>query len=76
VSALSVITYACHGCDVMVMPGSTHRSLDLSNNKLAGSLPAAIGSLANLEYLDVSSNQLSGSIPATISNLVNLGSVR
>ena len=37
--------------------------LDLSNNNLAGTLPADLGTLTNLTTLDLSENQLSGTIP-------------
>ena len=46
--------------------------LDLSFNRLTGSIPAELGSLSNLEWLDLYNNQLTGSIPAELGNLSNL----
>ena len=48
----------------------THLSLD--NNRLSGRIPAALGSLSNLEWLYLSDNQLSGPIPAALGSLSNL----
>jgi Leucine-rich repeat (LRR) protein len=45
--------------------------LDLSNNKLTGSLQAEIRLLQNLEFLDLSNNQFTG-LPAEIGQLKNL----
>ncbi|GLT28267.1 hypothetical protein SLA2020_032110 [Shorea laevis] len=47
-------------------------NLDLSNNKLQGSIPNSIANLVNLSHLDLSNNKLQGSIPNSIANLVNL----
>ncbi|KAM0840373.1 hypothetical protein ACQ4PT_059706 [Festuca glaucescens] len=46
--------------------------LDLSSNKLMGSIPDTFGSLGNLIVLGLWDNQLSGCIPRELSNLVNL----
>jgi len=46
--------------------------LDLSDNKLSGTIPAEIGQLAYLENLDLRNNQLSGNIPPEIGILTNL----
>ena len=46
--------------------------LNLHNNQLRGSIPAALGNLKNLRKLTLSSNQLTGSIPAALGNLTNL----
>ncbi|KAL6839793.1 hypothetical protein ACP4OV_030481 [Aristida adscensionis] len=40
--------------------------LDLSNNKLTGSIPQQIGKLINLGILDISNNKLSGEIPSDL----------
>ena len=50
-------------------------SLELSDNGLAGPIPDALGSLANLEYLSLSSNELSGPIPDALGSLANLQSL-
>src|SRR5689334_5272198 len=47
-------------------------SINLSFNRLSGTLPSSIGNLANLTYLDLTFNHLSDSIPSSIGNLVNL----
>ena len=46
--------------------------LELGDNGLTGSIPSALGSLANLEWLDLSSNELSGPIPSALGSLTNL----
>ncbi len=46
--------------------------LDLTSNNLAGSLPAALGNLTELNHLRLSHNSLSGSIPAELAYLRNL----
>ena len=47
-------------------------TLDLLNNRLNGSLPAALGALSNLRLLDLRWNQLSGSLPPALGNLSSL----
>jgi Leucine-rich repeat (LRR) protein len=47
------------------------QTLDLSNNKLGGSLQAEVRQLQNLKVLDVSDNQFTG-VPAEIGQLKNL----
>ncbi|MCK4761733.1 MAG: fibronectin type III domain-containing protein [Candidatus Aminicenantes bacterium] len=47
-------------------------TLDLSNNRLSGTIPAWIGQLRGLRKLDLRYNRLSGGIPAWIGNLKNL----
>ncbi|MDO6461108.1 fibronectin type III domain-containing protein [Granulosicoccaceae sp. 1_MG-2023] len=46
--------------------------LELNNNNLQGSLPAAIGNLPYLQELLVSDNSISGSIPTEIGQLTSL----
>ncbi|TGG92595.1 MAG: hypothetical protein ERJ67_05675, partial [Aphanocapsa feldmannii 277cV] len=46
--------------------------LDLEENQLTGSIPAALGNLNNLEELWLHNNQLTRSIPAALGNLNNL----
>ena len=46
--------------------------VDLRSKRLAGPLPAALGSLSRLERLFLEANLLTGSIPAALGNLSNL----
>ncbi|VAH11728.1 unnamed protein product [Triticum turgidum subsp. durum] len=46
--------------------------LQVSHNKLSGSVPMDIGVLANLTYLDLRHNNLSGSVPVEIGTLTKL----
>ena len=46
--------------------------LVLISNQLSGSIPSAIGTISELEFLILQSNQLSGDIPISIGNLPNL----
>ncbi len=48
------------------------RDIDLYGNRLTGSIPTAVGSLANLQRLRLGDNQLSGSIPPQLGNLTFL----
>ena len=47
-------------------------SLELGENQLAGSIPASLGSLANLTVLDLQRNELTGSVPSSLGSLANL----
>lgn len=46
--------------------------LDLSSNKLAGSIPSELGLLSQLTRLDVRQNYLQGPLPITLQNLTQL----
>jgi len=50
--------------------------LILSYNNLSGSIPEALGVLAELEVLYLTNNQLVGNIPAELGNLSNLQTLR
>ena len=46
--------------------------LNLDNNNLSGSIPAALGDLGSLRALSLSANLLTGSIPAELGSLSSL----
>lgn len=46
--------------------------LDLSNNKLEGSIPVSLGSLANVKIINLWNNQLTGTIPSNFTSLSSL----
>ncbi|KAL4594550.1 hypothetical protein ACB092_12G026900 [Castanea dentata] len=46
--------------------------LDLSVNKLTGTIPTNIGTLSKLQYLDLSTNSLNGSLPLSLANLTQV----
>lgn len=48
------------------------RTLDLSDNNLAGPLPATIGKLNSVENLDLSENAITGSIPESLGYMNDL----
>ena len=50
-------------------------AIDLSDNKLVGTLPAGLGTLIHLEKLDLSGNELDGSIPPELGTLANLSTL-
>lgn len=56
----------------VTLSGGRVTGLNLTNNNLRGSLPAALGDLAALTFLDLSDNQLTGDIPVTLGNLTSL----
>ena len=49
--------------------------IDLSKNKLNGSIPSELGNLTKVRALNLSHNDLIGQIPATFSNLVQIESL-
>ncbi|XP_029124922.1 receptor-like protein 13 isoform X2 [Cajanus cajan] len=49
--------------------------IDLSYNKLNGSIPSELGNLTRVRALNLSHNDLTGQIPATLSNLVQIESL-
>ena len=46
--------------------------LSLSNNKLSGTIPTALGQLTHLTTLSLQNNDLSGTIPTQLENLTGL----
>ena len=50
-------------------------ALDLDDNGLGGTLPAALGDLRELQQLDLGDNALTGALPAELTNLSKLTSV-
>ncbi|KAK7832335.1 mdis1-interacting receptor like kinase 2 [Quercus suber] len=56
--------------DFSSFPNLLH--LDLSVNKLTGTIPSNIGTLSKLQYLDLSTNSLNGSLPLSLANLTHL----
>jgi len=51
------------------------QTLDLSYNKISGTIPDAIGNLLNLQVVSFFGNNLSGTIPASLGNCTNLTSL-
>ena len=46
--------------------------LDIENNRLNGTIPAALGNLDNLAILNLADNRLTGKIPIELGNLDNI----
>jgi Leucine-rich repeat (LRR) protein len=59
----------------VICSGGHVSELNLSSNKLTGTIPTELGNLSNLEYLNLSWNELSGTIPTELGNLSNLKSL-
>ncbi|KAJ4821247.1 Leucine-rich receptor-like protein kinase family protein [Rhynchospora pubera] len=51
------------------------QTLDLSENRISGEIPASIGSLGSLSVLNLSHNKISGEIPASIGSMAVLTSL-
>ena len=49
--------------------------IDLSHNKLNGSIPSELGNLTRIRSLNLSNNFFTGKIPATFSNLIKVESL-
>ena len=49
--------------------------IDISNNRLSGSLPSSIGRLSALRILLIHGNQLSGNVPPEIGRLMNISKI-
>ncbi|MEJ2707016.1 MAG: hypothetical protein P8074_05315 [Anaerolineales bacterium] len=62
----------CEWFGVTCNPEGQVIDLNLSQNRMDGSLPLEIGSLTSLQILDLSGNQLSGPIPSVLSHLNKL----
>ncbi|KAI8558221.1 hypothetical protein RHMOL_Rhmol04G0073400 [Rhododendron molle] len=56
----------------LLMVSSLSIGLDLSRNRLSGSLPLEVGNLKHLAYFDISGNGLSGEIPSTLGSCSSL----
>ncbi|KAL4588686.1 hypothetical protein LXL04_001581 [Taraxacum kok-saghyz] len=50
-------------------------TIDISDNKLSGPIPASLFSLPNLQTLNLRSNSFSGTIPPAISNLKSIQAI-
>jgi Leucine-rich repeat (LRR) protein len=55
---------------------TTVTQIQLSNNGLTGSLPAALGSFPGLQILEAESNSLTGAMPHQLGSLANLLTLR
>uniref|UniRef100_A0A452XGH4 Receptor kinase-like protein Xa21 n=1 Tax=Aegilops tauschii subsp. strangulata TaxID=200361 RepID=A0A452XGH4_AEGTS len=78
---LVILNLSCNGFHGSIPPGllsisSLSACLDLSYNKLNGSISSEIGSLINLDSLNISNNQLSGEIPHAVGECLHLESLR
>ena len=50
-------------------------TIDLSANRLTGTIPPRLGALIHLQTLDLSDNQLAGQIPPNLTNMTNLSTL-
>ncbi|XP_037483213.1 receptor kinase-like protein Xa21 [Triticum dicoccoides] len=78
---LVLLNLSCNDFHGSIPPGllsisTLSKSLDLSYNKLNGSIPSEVGSLINLDSLNISNNQLSGDIPHAVGACLHLESLR
>ena len=62
-------TKKCNKCN---LKNTNLYKLDLSSNKLSGSIPSQLGNLSSLNSLRLFNNQLSGEVPLSIFNLLEL----
>ena len=51
------------------------RRLDLSDNRLTGSIPVELGNRVRITHFDLSNNDLTGTIPGELGNLSELNSL-
>ncbi|GAB4831375.1 hypothetical protein Ancab_040236 [Ancistrocladus abbreviatus] len=80
VEAYTVVTYSIkirYKGISMTIPKilNVFASIDLSNNKFVGEIPATIGNLVQLQALNLSHNNLTGGIPSSLGNLLNIESL-
>ncbi|XP_026410460.1 probable LRR receptor-like serine/threonine-protein kinase At2g24230 [Papaver somniferum] len=52
------------------------KTLNISHNRVSGSIPSNIGNFGSLQSLDLSFNNFSGEIPESVSSLLNLQFLR
>ena len=57
---------------VTITPTAGVTNLQLANRGFTGTIPAALGSIPNLDFLDLGQNRLTGSIPPEMGDLTNV----